>query len=61
MWHEETFAENYPEERPQNWIPIPAYEGDEDPAWLILTGGQHVYLMDRVHIEKYNLVDRRLL
>lgn len=61
MWHKEKFAEHYPEEKPQNWIPVPAYEGDEDPAWLILTGRQYVYLMDHVAIEKYGLVDRRLV
>jgi len=38
---------------PTSVFPMPAYPGDEDPAWLVLTSGNLLYLVDNVAIEEY--------
>lgn len=40
---------------PTSVFPVPAYSGDEDPAWLVLTASNLLYLVDNVAIEEYKL------
>lgn len=52
---EKLVTKNFPSETPTFATPMQAYDGDLDPAWVVLTSSNHVFLVDRVNVCKYEL------
>jgi len=52
---EKLVTTNFPSETPTYATPMRAYDGDLDPAWVVLTSSNHVFLVDRVNVCKYEL------
>lgn len=50
---EKLVTTNFPSETPTFATPMRAYDGDLDPAWVVLTSSNHVFLVDRVEVCKY--------
>lgn len=53
---ENLVTKHFPDETPTYAAPLQAYAGDLDPAWVVITSSNTVFLVDRVEISKYEAV-----